>query len=294
MAEQKIELRKIRDFGEIINDTFVFIKQNFKPLTVAFLGIAGVFMLAAAIVNGVYESRMGNVLRDIFLQGSSPEVVTTSFYWTTYSLVIVLAWLNITAMKVVVIAYMKVYDIKNKEFPSMEEVWTEFKKYFFKVLIFVLPLIILYFFGLLLCFIPGIYLLVVLVPFEMLIMVEDLSFSEAFSRCFVLIKNHFWMSLGIYIVCYLIYTVCAAIVGGVVGIPGALISYFTTKDVGGTVGLVTSIFNVFSYLFYIIYLIAATLNYFNLAERNDGTGMLNRLDNLGKNQGEFTQNEEQY
>ncbi len=29
---EQIELRKARDFGELINDSFLFIKGNFKPL----------------------------------------------------------------------------------------------------------------------------------------------------------------------------------------------------------------------------------------------------------------------
>ncbi|TDH28766.1 hypothetical protein EXU57_01455 [Segetibacter sp. 3557_3] len=293
MAEPKTELRKVRDFGEIITDTFIFITQNFKPLLASFFGIAGVFMLASTIVNGFYQSRAGNLFRDIFMSGRTTEVMDLSFFGTTYFLLLVLTLANLTAMKVAIIAYMKVYDQKGRQVPEMAEVWEEFKKYFLKVLVYSIPLLLLIIAGTVLCIAPGVYLMVVLVPFEIMLMVEDRSFSDAFSRCFDLIKNNFWMSLGVYFVCYLIYSCSAGIIGFVVAILGGALSYFTTKDVGQTLAVGTSILNIFSFLFFIVYFVGAVLNYYNLVERYDGTGMLKRLDHLGTNS-DHHQIEEQY
>src|ERR1051325_6059911 len=114
MAEQKIELRKIRDFSENLNDTFVFIRQNLKPLFTCFLGIAGIFMLASAIINGIYQSEMGDVFREIL--GGIPRRNRSPFpsqvFNGTYLVVILFAWANMVAMKVSIIAYMKVYEYK--------------------------------------------------------------------------------------------------------------------------------------------------------------------------------------
>ena len=41
---QKVEFRKVRDFGEVISDTFLFMKQNFKPLFKAFFYLCGFFL----------------------------------------------------------------------------------------------------------------------------------------------------------------------------------------------------------------------------------------------------------
>ena len=46
-----MELRKLRDFGENINDTFQFIRQEFKPLLKSFFAIAGVLILVTGIVS---------------------------------------------------------------------------------------------------------------------------------------------------------------------------------------------------------------------------------------------------
>jgi hypothetical protein len=63
MAEQKVELRKIRDLSENLNDTFTFIRQNFKPLVTSFLGIAGIVMLANAIMGGYTKARPETFLK---------------------------------------------------------------------------------------------------------------------------------------------------------------------------------------------------------------------------------------
>ncbi len=297
MAQQKVELRKIRDFSENLNDTFVFIRQNFKPLLISFLGIAGVFMLAAAIVSGIYQAQFGNLF-EMILKGN-PTATTSNnlfnIFNPTYFFLIVLSWLNIVAMKVSVVAYMKVYENKNGETPTMPEVWAEFTRYFLKVLIYSIPIVLLIIVGCVLCFLPGIYLWVILVPFEMLVMIEGRSFSDSFNRCFTIISKNFWPSFGIYIIAYLIYSFSSGIIGAVMGLIAGILSYFTTKDISSTIGIVTSILSIFSFIFYIVFCVSAILNYYSLSEKFDGTGMMRRLGNLGGGDTrDFNNLEEQY
>jgi hypothetical protein len=294
MAQQKVELRKIRDFSENLNDTFVFIKQEFKPLLICFLGIVGVFMLAAAIIQGVYQNEMGNMIEDLLGGNSKNSSKAFEVFNSTYSWVGLLAWVNIIAMQVALTAYVKVYDRKDRETPTMPEVWQEFRKYFFKVLIYSIPITLLIIIGLVFCIAPGVYFWVVLMPFSMILMVEDKGFTDAFSRCYVIIKDNFWQSFGIYIIAFLIYYFASAIIGSIIGLIAGAISYFTTKDISTTVVFVTSVLNIFSYVFYIIYFIAAILNYYSLTEKYDGTGILKRLNNLGGSGNNFNNIEEQY
>lgn len=282
MAQQKVELRKVRDFSDNLNDTFTFIRQNLKPLLTSFLGIAGIFLLTAAIFNGIYQSQTsGNVFEQIFNGRNSTrpmDVFTNSYFF-----VLLFAWLNYTAMTVVVIAYMKLYDVNDGAAPSIEEVWNEFKAYYLRVLLYTIPISLLLLVGLVLCILPGIYLAVVLTPFSAMIIIEDESFGGAFNRCFSIIKENFWMSLLIYFVMYFIYSFSAGIVSLIVGIVAGMISYFTTKNISTTVGIVTSILNVFSFVFFIVFYVSVVLNYFNLTERYDGTGIMRKLDTLGTN-----------
>ena len=298
MAEQKIELRKIRDFGTNINDTFVFLRQNLKPLLTSFFAICGVFMLGQAIFNGLYQSHtMGGLLQQIFSGGVNRQYNANpyaSLFSIEYFMVILFMLLTFTSMKVVLGAYLKYYLENDGRQPGIEEIWTLYKKYFFRVFFYSIPVGILTIVGCFLCFFPGIYLWVVFVPFTLVIMIEDAGFSEAFYRCFDIIKTNFWPSLAVYLVAVIIYYVSSGIISVAVGLVIGLAAYFTTKDIGATVGIATSFLNIFSFTFYIIYFIAAAFQYFSLAEGRDGTGILNRIENIGSDKNNFDNIEEQY
>lgn len=294
MAQQKVELRKVRDFSDNLNDTFLFIRHNLKPLLTSFLGISGVFMLAAAILSGLYQSNMGSVLKQII--NGSTTTYNDPFYMVDgkYFLMILFAWLNIIAMQVAIVSYMKVYEAKDGEVTSIDEVWQVFKSYFFKVFIYTIPITLLIGVGCLFCLVPGIYLAVVFVPFPVVVMMEDQSLGGAYSRCFTLIKDNFWVSFGLYVLVYIIYSFSSGIISAIIGAVAGLLFYFTTKDLGSTIGVVTSILSIFSFVFYIIYYVSVVLNYFNLSERFDGTGMMRKLGTIGDAPQNFDNIQEQY
>ncbi len=294
MAEQKVELRKIRDFSDNLNDTFLFIRQNFKPLVASFLGIAGVFMLATAIFSGMYQSDMGSLFEQIIKGKTVDQPNPMDMINGQYFLVIFLSWLNIVAMQVAIISYMKVYEKKGGQTPAMDEVWNVFKSYFLLILVYSIVTAIVMAIGLVLCILPGIYLLVVLLPFPIIVIMEDQSFGVAFSRCFALIKDNFWISLGIYLLVYIIYSFSSGIISTIIGGAAGVIYYFTTKNITQTVGIATSILSILSFVFYIVYYVAVVLHYFNLSERYDGTGMMRKLENIGDTPTSFDNIQEQY
>ena len=300
MAEQKIELRKVRDFSENLSDTFLFIKQNLKPLLISFLTIAGIFLLASSILNGVYQSQVGGTMwKDIMdgaRDGAAGRTTRSPFEYFngTYFFIPLLTWLGMTAMHVVIVAYMKLYEEKKNHASTTQEVWEVFKKYYFKVLISTLPVYIVIVIGFLFCLLPGIYLAVVLLPFPVVMIMEDVSFGTAFNRCFTIIKQNFWISLGIYIVVYLIYSFSSTIISSVFGLITGGISYLTTNDVATTMGVVMGIMQAFTFVFYIVFYVAVVLHYFTLTEEHDGTGIFKRLDTLGDTRAGYNNQEEQY
>ena len=284
MAESKVELRKLRDFGENFNDTFSFIRQNGKQLVKAFFSICGIFLLIHAIFNGIYQSRNFGFLDRIRNIGTNPVSTDTdvpSIFSPEYFMVLIFGLLAYAAIITTAGAYIKHYDQNNGEKPSVDQVWQNFKRYFLKIFIYSLPVDILIVISVFFCCFPFFYFATILAPFPIVVMMEDLSFGDAFSRCFIIIKNNFWISLAIYLVAAMIYYISSALIGFIVGLVVGLASYFTTKDIGTTVGIVTSILNIFSSLFSLILIISISLNYFNLVEQFDGTGIMRRIENLG-------------
>lgn len=292
MAEQKIDLRLVRDFSQNINDTIVFIKQNLKPLLGSFIGIAGVFMLTCSIFSGLYQSQFGSIFKEIF-SNTGRQVKPFEMFGTNYFLLIIFSLVNMIAMQTAVIAYMKVYSNK-AELPVFDEVWTEFKKYFIPIFFYSIPIYLLIILGMFFCLAPGIYFAVVLIPFPIVVMVEDASFGKAFNRCFQIIKQNFWPSLGIYFVTYLIYSFAAGIIAAVVTVISGLLTYFTTKDISTTIGIATSTLSIFSYIFYVVFYVAVVLHYFSLVEKMDGSGIMQRIDKIGSSDSDFNNIKEQY
>jgi hypothetical protein len=292
MAQQKIQLRKIRDFGENFSDTFQFIKQEFKPLLVSFILIAGIFMLATAIFSGLYQKDAFSFL-DQIESGVFRESAFSSTFTSMYFLFIIFTLLSITAMRTVIAVYLKYYDEYDAT-PTVQQVWTSFIKYFPRVLVFSIPTFLLIIIGLVFCLIPGIYLMVVFAPFVFIIVAEDASFSDAFSRSFDLVKENFWLTLGIYLVAYLIYSVSSGITGLIVGLVASAVSYFTTKELSTSIGVLMSILSIVQYIFYIIFFVSVGLHYYNLVETREGTGLAKRLEGLGSNINPNENVEEQY
>src|SRR5204862_6956465 len=103
-----------------------------------------------------------------------------------------------------------------------------------------------------------------------------------------------WISLGIYFLTYLIAFFSSSIISVVIGGVAGLISYFTTKNINATVGIVTSILDIFGLIFYIVFYLSVCLHYFNLVEKYDGTGMMRKLDSIGGNDQNFDNTQEQY
>ena len=298
MAEQKIELRKIRDFGLNINDSFLFLRQNLQPLLKAFFAICGVFMIGHAIFSGLYQSRMGGVFQQLFSGRVKAGQYNTNPYNNIFSIeylmVLIFLLLTFVSMKVVLASYLKFYLENEGRQPSIDDIWRIFRKYFFKVFLFSIPVYLITIIGFVFCLAPGFYFWVVLVPFCMVIVIEDTGFGTAFNRCFEIIRQNFWISIAIYLVAYLIYYVSTLIIGVLATVLVGLGAWFTTKNIGATIGIATSFLNIFSYMFYIIYFVSGALHYFTLVEQRDGTGMLQRIDTIGSGESSFDNIEEQY
>lgn len=293
MDSQKMELRKLRNFSENINDTFQFIKQEFKPLLVCYIAICGIFIVLSSVVGGLYQQDSMVGFMRIFkgLEYNQPRGLGDVFN-PTYFLLIFLSIFSYVLMHVVIAAYFKVYEQNGKTSPTVEDIWKVSLRFivpmfFYSILYSIITLI-----SALFCLVPFFYFAVVFAPFTLIYVIEELSFSEGFSRCFSLIRDNYWEALGIYFVTYLIYSISSGIIGIIVSVFTGAISYLVTKDIGAVAGIFTGTLNIFTHLFYIIFAVSVALNYFNLVERLDGSGLLKRIDNLGSKQDDAI--EEQY
>jgi hypothetical protein len=295
MAEQEIEFRKIREFGDNLSDTFLFIRKNIRLLLVSVLAICGVIMLAQAIFNGVNQTRLFSVF-DQFRKGMYDDQYRnfSNIFTVEYFMSIFCAWLTHVSMQTTLASFIKIYVAQGNVAPRVEQVWEVFKRNILKVFLYTIPVFLLIVVGFIFCVVPGVFLAVVLIPFPMILVIEDAGFGHAFKRCFDIIKDNFWISLGTYIVAGMIYYFSVLIISVVVGMVIGVMTFLTTRNLGMTAGIVTSVLNVFSGTFYIIFFVSAAFQYYNLVERKEGPGILQRIDKIGSSGDNFDNIDKQY
>src|SRR5688572_27594837 len=192
MAEQKIQLRKLRDFGENFNDTFLFLRQNFKPLLRSFFAISSIVMVGLAIFYGINQSRSFSMLGGVFKGSTSRAEQYYNMFTIEYLMLLLFMLLTFITMEVVLGAYVKYYLENDGKKPGIDEVWAIFKRYFFKILLYSIPFALVTLVGLLFCIAPGVYLWVLFTPFPLIVMIEDKDFVETYDRCLELLRENFW------------------------------------------------------------------------------------------------------
>lgn len=300
MTQNKIEFMRYRDFGQILNSTFEFIRQNFLPLLKSLIFIVGPFLLITGILLGFYQ-----------------KSVLTIFNITSFSqmgiialLLIILIFLVTQMMLTTVYSFILIYLSKTEFTPiSIEEIWDSVKQNFYKVLglnavIFFLFLIYLTIFlliivavsggtsgsglGIFLFFILFILLVFIMVKMclaYMIMLYERIGIWASIQRSFYLTKNKWWFSFGLIFVLSLIQS----LMGFIFQIPQYIImvtTMFNSLDGSGVSGvteiliMLTSIIAAFQYLLFSLIIIALAFLYFSLVEQKEGKGLIERIESI--------------
>ncbi len=284
--KEKVEFKKIREFGDIIGDTFLFIKQNFGPLMKAFLYLTGVFIIAGMISSIITQLQLVEMTKE--------NISAAGGYGTgafrrlgnlalNYIFVILFMVLTYTSMYVTVLSYIALYIEKGKQAPTVVEVWAYYKYYFLRVFGSGLLMSFFLIVSFMCCFLPGIYVFPAASLFYVIMILENGSFSHSFSRSFKLLTDEWWVTAAVLFVIYTIFYACTL----VIQLPAIIImmaSAFTHEP--GTItksyAFISSISQYVSQVFMIFPIVCSTLIYFNLVERKESLGLLGRIGGLGE------------
>lgn len=283
---EKINFQEVREFGDLVSVTFTFIRQNFKPLGKALLYIAGPFVL----LTGLFTSTM--LIRVITTW--SPETIKSFPEWinsmASFSLLnYVFTFVTTTVMAGVVYEYIVLYlDYGPSDF-TFTDVMESLKEDSLHILGLALLTAFLVTAGMFLFFLPGIYLGVVFSPVFMVLLYEKQSITDSFSRCFQLISGHWWFTFGYLIVLFFILSIISIIIS----LPHTIITdTLMFNSASGHLSknsqiiiLISSIVTSVTTFLYAIPMVGIAFHYFNLVERKEGTGLLNRIDEMDKNTG---------
>mgnify|MGYP000053019149 CR=1 FL=1 len=196
-----VNFKKVRRLGEMLSDTIKFLSVEWKPFFGTILKIS-IIPVSIAIAFAVYfVMKFMPLYGDLLQFTQNQEDINFNFsqffvpflgfgfsYLVAYALITVAA-----------LSYIKSY-IANKGIVNYQEIQNTSREKFwsFVGLFFLIGIIVG--FGLLFCFVPGIYFGVVLSLSICLLIFNNQSVFDAIGESFNFIKDHWWETFGILIV----------------------------------------------------------------------------------------------
>ncbi|MHB0755841.1 hypothetical protein [Polaribacter sp. M15] len=287
-----VNFKQVRGLGDMLSDTFKFLKSEWQPffITIIKIAIVPVIIAIAAAIYFLIESSYfySGVLNfnqnepDFNFNFSS---IFLPLLAIVFSYIIAYALVTVTSL-----SYIKSY-IKNKGVVNYEEIQTDTKKQFWPYvgLFFLAGLIILV--GTLFCFLPGIYFWVVLSLSIPILIYQNKGVADSISDAFTLIKDNWWETFGILIVVQILIGITSFFVELPISLyqgidmtalledenPAELFEYFRDPIYLILLG--------FSYLvkfvLYIISTIVTVFIYFDIREQKNPTPNVDAIDEIG-------------
>jgi hypothetical protein len=270
MQVNKIEFRKIRDFGELLNITFEFIRENFKKLFLSLIFIAGPGIILAGIAGAFYGSsffNIGNTFDLLFFSGA---------------VYFIALFISIHLIITVTYSFIELYLETELTGFDINDVWERVKKNFFALLLTSIGSIILIALASLLIIIPGIYLSIVLSIIYIVRLREKLGFFESVSRCRQLVSGNWWFTFAL----MLILVVIQVFIGFIFSIPEYIrlfIGFLHMQNetpAFGAIMIITQIISSFGYIFNSILVIGLAFHYYSLVEKKEAVGLLEKLNSI--------------
>lgn len=283
-----LEFKKKRDLGEILGDTFAFLRTQLKPFFNTFFKIAGPYLVIFLICNAFYAYTVGGLMN--FNIESSNEVTNVLMVFVA-ALVFILSMGAAYAMaQSVTLNYIKNY-VENNGVINFDQIKSEVYNTFWKFIGLAFLVGICIIIGFMFCLVPGIYLYVPLTLSFSILIFNKKSVGDAFSYSFSLIKDYWWITFAT----MLVVGIVVAVAGYAFSVPSAIYMYakmgvfsaeIDPSNMGDTlidpIGIaINTITALFQYLLSIITVVAGALIYFDLNERKNLTGTMERIKSLG-------------
>ncbi|MCW3784972.1 hypothetical protein [Plebeiibacterium sediminum] len=304
MNQERIELKKKRTFSDVLNATFVFIKQEYKLFWKMIFLYAGIPVLLYSIFSTVYFRNTFNQIIKIF---SNPQQAQQ--YGQNLSGEVILIYILSIVMYLffygLTYAYVVQYTNNDKKVSSIHSVWSLFTHKFGALLGYSLLTILMIGFGYgiiflflgalgnpliigVVGFITILALMYVMIVFSFILIVkvnEDEPYLESVGRCFYLIKGHWWETFGLVII--------AAIIGWALSLALTIpvTSYVTakgflsdSKSIDMVPAIIVSVASTITTIISTPILpLILSFQYFSLCDHKDNASLIDRIKNINNN-----------
>ncbi|MFL1896726.1 hypothetical protein ACJRPK_13555 [Aquimarina sp. 2-A2] len=287
-ASKKINFRQKRELGDIINDTFSFLRNHAKAMLTVLAKTATIPFLLAVVATGYYTQVSSKIFNP---GGYSPyDIGDTGTIFIAMLFLFITMILFYAVLFSTVLHYIKAY-IRDENAIDVDEIKNQVSENFMKFLGLGILSSLMVGFGFMLCFLPGIYFYVPLSLVFAIMVFEGGSTTDVISKSFELIKGQWWVTFGT----LLVVGVLVSLIGLIFSVP-AMIYTFSKGFVAASessyldsadsidwiyVGLNT-LSSAAQYILYTISAVASAFIYFNLHERKYNTGALEEINTIGK------------
>ncbi len=284
MNDKKIDFKRQREIGEILSDTFKFIRLEYKGLFTALMRNAAIPFLLLLAAAGYYAATATDL--SFITEGS---IFSAAGFLVSVSLVGLAQVLYFGFMFGSILHYIKQYT-ENNGVVDQDSISQKVKSSLGGILGLSILTALMLIVGLFLCFFPMVYLSVPLALVFSIYVFLNMSVGDSITESFSLVKNEWWSSFFTFVVIYII----VYLIGMVFQIPALIYTIFKafTKSQEVSGGDVSQIFDwiyvtlsviasAASYLFYGIIVIASAFVYFNLNEKKNQTGTLEQINTIG-------------
>lgn len=271
-----LELRKRRELGEILSDTFTFARINSKSLIPVLIKTTGIFFLIHLLFSVAYQyTTMENMV-----------LTNTGLFFGSLFLMLLGSLIYYASASAAIYSYMINYTETKGLVHTDQIIQSSRSKLVSLLLLGILSYFILIT-GLLFFLIPGVYLLVpVALSFPLLIF-RNLGKRDSLKASFKLISDRWWITFGT----LLVVGIVIGIISFVFSLPPTVylavktlvIESEETQVLGGDFIflILSSLSSAVGNLLSIFIIIAVGLVYFDLDEEKNKTGIRVKLEELG-------------
>lgn len=271
-----LELRKRRELGDILSDTFTFARINSKALIPVLIKTTGIFFLINLLFSAVYQ----------YASMENMAISNTGFFFGTLFLMLLGSLLYYASASAAIYSFMDNYT-ETKGLVNPDQIIQNSRSKMINLLLLGVMVYFVLIIGFLFFLIPGIYLLVpVAICFPILIF-RNLGKRDSFQASFKLVSGYWWVTFGT----LLVVGIVIGIISIVFSLPPTIYLSLKTLAVesGESTGMsgdfifliLSTLSSAVSNLLSIFIIIAVGLIYFDLDEEKNKTGIRAKLEELG-------------
>lgn len=283
---ERVNFREEREVGPTLHDSATFIRRNLIPFLKSCFLVAIVPMLIAGVAMGM---SLSSFYADLGSGYENPNTITDPIsFMKDFSLSYLIMGIALAIYFIMGIAYIKQY-VNGEEYINQSSLLTELKKNFLKIFFGGILVGIIVGIGSMLCFLPGIYLAVVLIHFSAIIIIEEKGVGSSIARSFKLIKGKWWDTFLLYFVTYLINAGISFI--GILPLYIVMIINMVSGIQSNDPTQITESMTMVSWMMPLYMLISlvvtfvlitvSTMRYYSLVEGKEGTGEKGEIESIG-------------